>query len=112
MERTSNILKGVKEKPADEVEQSLLENDLERKLYELLSSETQKISELARAERYQEATRLYGETFYKPLHDFFDKVLVNAEDLKIRSNRQALMKGIHQLYASRIADLALVQPLA
>jgi glycyl-tRNA synthetase beta chain len=40
-----------------------------------------------------------------PVDAFFDAVMVNAEDPKLRDNRYALLRGLHTLM-NRIADLA------
>ncbi len=106
MERTYNITKGSKEKIPDSAEPALFQDERERRLFELITQKTPKIEELIQKERYAEATRLYGEAFYKPLHDFFDGVMVNVEDPKVRVNRQALMKKINRLHAENVADLS------
>ncbi|MBI4388142.1 MAG: glycine--tRNA ligase subunit beta, partial [Candidatus Omnitrophica bacterium] len=66
-----------------------------------------KISSCADEKNYAAASRTYAE-FYDPIHDFFDKVLVNDKNLEIRANRQALMKKINELYTEKIADLSLI----
>lgn len=106
MERTYNITKGAKEKISDTVEPALFQDDREKRLFELITQKAPKIKELIQKERYAEVTRLYGETFYKPLHDFFDGVMVNVEDPKVRVNRQALMKKINRLHGENVADLS------
>lgn len=44
-------------------------------------------------------------TFRDPVDLFFDKVMVMAEDERVRNNRLALLTGIARLFA-RIADFA------
>ena len=108
MERTGNILKGVKEKINERVEPSLFQDSLEQTLFDLLNKEESAIKELIRERRYGVAVKRYGDVFYQPIHDFFDRVLVNAEDPKTRTNRQALVKKVNLLCSSEVADLSYV----
>ena len=41
----------------------------------------------------------------EPVDAFFDKVMVNAEDARLRGNRLALLGGLHRLM-NRVADLS------
>ena len=41
----------------------------------------------------------------KPVDAFFDDVMVNAEDLALRQNRQRLLKQLH-VAMNQVADLA------
>ena len=107
VERTSNILKGAKE-ALNSVDPKLLQEPLEKRLYELAQQEEAELRRFVEERNYSEATRLYGETFFEPLHDFFDKVMVNVDDASIRRNRQALMKQINGLYTEKVADLSLL----
>ena len=107
VERTSNILKGVKN-IQDQIDPAKFEGDLERKLHEILSSKSAGIETLSLQKKYEQATREFSNSFYAPVHDFFEKVLVNVPDEKIRTNRQALMKKINKLYTEQIADLSFI----
>jgi glycyl-tRNA synthetase beta chain len=40
-----------------------------------------------------------------PVDAFFNDVMVNAEDMKVRLNRQGLLKSLH-VAMNRVADLA------
>lgn len=106
MERTGNILKGVEEKVNDHVESSFFQDSLENRLFDLLNQEEQVFKKLAGEKQYGAAVKLYGDIFYQPVHDFFDRVMVNADDAKIRTNRQALIKRINLLCKDQIADLS------
>jgi glycyl-tRNA synthetase beta chain len=110
IERTHNILKGVKE-IRDEVRRDLLREPLEKELYEIVEEKTPELEKLASEEKFDSMTALYGELFYDTLHHFFDKVLVNVADPELKQNRQALMKAINHLYVSRVADLSFVGSL-
>ena len=105
VERTGNILKGAKE-AINSVDPGLFQEPLETKLYGLLQEEGPTMKDSLEKKDYEKVTRLYGETFFDPLHDFFDRVMVNVEDSSVRRNRQALMKQINMLYTEKVADLS------
>lgn len=105
VERTGNILKGSKE-ALEKIDPAFFQDPLEKDLFSLLQSKGNAIRDSLKRRNYKEATRLYGETFFEPLHHFFDKVMVNVEDASVRKNRQALMKEINQLYTLEMADLS------
>ncbi len=107
IERTSNILKGVKES-LNSVDPGLFQEPLEKKLFELLREKGPALEGSLEKKDYETVTRLYGETFFDPLHEFFDGVMVNVEDAPLRRNRQALMKQINALYTEKVADLSLL----
>jgi len=106
VERTSNILKGAKKEKTGEVNEKIFKEDLERAVWKAYLNSKDKIATLIEKEKYKEATREYAGAFYKALHDFFDKVMVNVEDAALRQNRLAIMKEINKLYVERVADLA------
>ncbi len=106
IERTGNILKAASAQPKDGVDSAWLQEPLEQQLYTLYESKREQFAHLVEQKSYDEATTLFGETFYAPLHDFFDKVMVNVPDELLRQNRLALMQAIHTLYTGRIADLS------
>lgn len=108
IERTSNILKGIQGKIPEEIRPDLLKESLEKELYKVIQSKSGEIQSAIRDRDYHRATCVFGDAFHSPVHDFFEKVLVNAEDKEIRSNRQALMKKIYSLYADRVADLSVL----
>ncbi len=110
MERTGNILKGSKEKLPDELDSSLFQDPLEKRLFDIYSQEENTIRHLVQEKKYQSVISRYGEVFYAPVHEFFDKVLVNAKDSKIRSNRQALVKKINRL-CFHVADLSHIKSI-
>ncbi|MBI4114958.1 MAG: glycine--tRNA ligase subunit beta [Candidatus Omnitrophica bacterium] len=107
VERTSNILKGVKE-ALHSVDPKLFQDELEKELFGLLQKKEPELKAALEKKDYDGLTRLYGETFYDPLHQFFERVMVNVEDAPIRRNRQALMKEINTLYTDGVADLSLL----
>lgn len=110
VERTHNITKAVKSQ-LEAPKADLLEAPEEKALFELLKAQGGAISEKIQSRSFQEATRLFGETFFEPVNAFFDQVMVNVEDMKIRENRQSLMKSINDLYTRQLADLSVLSRL-
>lgn len=107
VERTANILKGAgSEIPS--LDQGLLQEPLERKLYDVMESKQDEVRDHLAKRDYEKATLVFGDSFFTPLNDFFDKVMVNCDDLAVRRNRHALMKEINRLYTEQLADLSLL----
>ncbi len=105
IERTRNILRGAPLRQP-QVDPARLAEPPERKLWDVYASNHERIARLAAERSYGEATTLFGELFFEPLHEFFDRVLVNVPDEPLQQNRLALMQAIHTLYTERIADLS------
>lgn len=105
VERTYNISKG---QAIDEglIDENQLKEPEELELYRAYKSNYDGISKLISAGNFFQATSSYADVFYAPVHVFFDKVLVNVEEEALRQNRYRLLKHIHELYASQIADLS------
>jgi len=103
-ERTSNILKNVKE-ALSSVNESLFTEELEKALWRKYQEQKEAIEAAIDKSDYDSATKLFADGFYELIHEFFDKVLVNAEDKKIRINRLSLCKAINNLYTEKVADL-------
>ena len=105
IQRTANMLKGYG-KTSGEPKEELLAEVQEKKLFELLRTKTKDIAELIEKKEYEKATKLFAETFSGPLHDFFDHVLVNAENAALRENRMAIVAKINHLYTGKVTDLS------
>lgn len=108
IERTSNILKGVKVNIQSKVDPDLFQAEEERALYQILQEKESSISELLSNQKYALASGEYSKSFYEAVHNFFDKVMVNDQNEQIRSNRRALVQKVNQLYTEKIANLALI----
>jgi glycyl-tRNA synthetase beta chain len=108
VERTFNI--GKKAAATGEVEETLLQEKEERQLWELYQRHKDRIQSLINKEQYEEASMEYYTSFAQAVHNFFEKVFVNVEDLRLRNNRLLLLKNINELYSTRIADLAQIVP--
>ena len=105
IERTHNILKSATVRQS-QVDQARLQEPLERTLWDLHQTNEEKFLQLIQRKSYQEATTLYGEVFFEPLHEFFDQVMVNVKDEAVQQNRLALLRAINALYTERVADLS------
>ena len=105
IQRTANMLKGYG-KTAGEPKEELLTEPQEKKLFELFRAKVQEVVLPLEKGEYAKATGVFADIFSVPLHDFFDQVLVNAEDTAVRENRMALVSKINRLYTAGIADLS------
>ncbi len=105
VERTHNILKSATLKQGD-VDPGRFQEPLERQLWDRYQQNRERVLHLIRSRSYAEATACYGETFFDPLHAFFEQVMVNVNEEAVQQNRLALMKAINVLYTEHIADLS------
>ncbi|MDP3722741.1 MAG: hypothetical protein Q8R91_04500, partial [Candidatus Omnitrophota bacterium] len=105
VERTCNILKGATLRQPS-VNPSAFQEPLEKRLWEIYQANEARLAALIESKSYIEATTVFGEAFFKPIHEFFDRVMVNVPDEPLRQNRLALMQAINTLYTGRIADLS------
>ena len=104
--RINNIFRksGVDKEKLPEVDEGLFEHEEERRL----DSERLKIAEEAmQMERAgnPESALLALSSLAAPLAAFFDKVMVNADDEKIRANRFALLAELRALL-NQVADIS------
>ncbi|MBI2871146.1 MAG: glycine--tRNA ligase subunit beta [Candidatus Omnitrophica bacterium] len=105
VERTHNIIQGAGDE-GHKPNPKLFQEPLEDQLYQIYSTKQDEIHKLIEARQYRQATVEYGRTFFDAIHVFFDKVMVNVEEPKIRTNRVALLKAVNRLYTDRVADLS------
>lgn len=105
--RVSNILKKA-QVPASAVDEKLFEHASERALYGTLTKVKAEISKKLDYNITKE-TCLYSferlAEFKTPLEDFFNNVMVNAENPAIKNNRLALLKDIDVVLTLALADL-------
>ncbi len=102
--RIANILRKAGEQPSPRVDPGLLTDPSERQLATEVETLRQDVERLVTARRYAEAlTRLAS---LRPSVDaFFDRVLVMAEDVRVRANRLALLGALSRLFL-HIANLS------
>ncbi len=83
---------------------SLFESDVEKKLWNDLQKIGKESEALKSEKRFAEALEVLAE-LAPPVKEFFDQVLVNAEDQKIRNNRFVLLQ-CGRIYMNQVADLS------
>ena len=100
--RVSNIIAEVKN--LGEINTKLFCEDTEKILYEKYLILVKKIDTLLLKKKYEkilEELVIYGATINK----FFDDVLVNIEDMKLRQNRYNLLNKVRELFL-QVADIS------
>jgi glycyl-tRNA synthetase beta chain len=106
--RVSNILsKYVETIEAKQINPALFESDVERKLAERLDAESASFDRYYQAGDYDNALKQLAE-LRQPIDDFFDHVLVMADDKTLRENRLLLLGKLRTLFL-QVADIALLQ---
>jgi len=105
--RMKNILRQAAEsgrEVASGVDSSLLQEEAEKELAAQVPTTAKKVEELRREREYEKA--LLEIAKLRPAIDrFFDKVMVMAEDVKVRANRLALLQTLLKEF-STIADFS------
>jgi glycyl-tRNA synthetase beta chain len=105
--RVANILSKLDSTPAETINEALLKDPAEISLHEKLQHVEQQTTPLIQKNKFQEALSQMA-LLQSPLDEFFDAVMVNAEDTKLKENRQALLNQIRQLFL-QIADISFLQ---
>ena len=101
--RIGNILKKAQEVDAH-VSEVLLKEDAEKKLYAAMKDVVPKANKLFDAGDYTASLQTLA-ALRAPVDAFFDGVMVNAEEMDLRLNRQGLLKSLHDA-VNRVADLS------
>lgn len=102
--RVANILAKVEGDIATNVNIALLQEDAEQALHSTIVAE----------QAYQAGQHSYAEglahlaSMRDVIDQFFDKVMVNADDAAVRANRQALLKQLRELFL-QVADISVLQ---
>lgn len=102
--RVANILAKVTEAIPASINSSLLSEEAEQALYKAIVAE----------QAYQATVSSYAEglshlaAMRDVVDQFFDKVMVNADDAAVRLNRQALLQQLRELFL-RVADISVLQ---
>ena len=104
--RISNILAKVTEDINLEVSQELLQEDAEKALVEILGSLESKLSPLFSIGDYESALFELA-SLQTPVDDFFDNVMVMADDLAVKNNRLALLNRLRNLFL-HVADVSVL----
>ena len=102
--RVGNILKKVEGEVKAEVNADWLQEPAEKALAAALASVKAKSDAAFEAGDYTASLQALA-ALKAPVDDFFDNVLVNADDVHLKNNRLALLSQLHQTM-NRVADLS------
>ena len=102
--RVGNILKKSEGAIPDTVNPDLLQEADELALYQALQAIQPQTEKALAAGDYTASLQLLA-TLKTPVDTFFDHVMVNVDDVKLRNNRLALLAQLHRIM-NRIADLS------
>ena len=104
--RVSNLLSKAEGGVAAQVEAHYFDNPSEFALHAAIQQADQAVQPLAAARQYNEAlAKLAG--LREPVDAFFEAVLVNAEDARVRANRYALLARLRGLFLG-VADISVL----
>lgn len=102
--RVSNILKKSEAKVEAKVNAGLLQEPAEKTLVDVLSDIKPKADALFTQGDYTASLQALA-ALKTPVDDFFDNVMVNADDPALKANRLGLLATLHQAM-NQVADLA------
>ncbi|MEQ4530474.1 MAG: glycine--tRNA ligase subunit beta [Mixta sp.] len=105
--RVSNILAKATEPLNERVQASLLKENEEIKLATFVTALESKLQPWFAEGRYQDALIELAQ-LREAVDNFFDKVMVNAEDREVRINRLTLLAKLRELFL-QVADISLLQ---
>ena len=105
-EHTKRMVKIAKE-PADKLDEALLSLPTEKAMAKLLGEAAARIKEETAKGDYVASIKECG-SFVPTIVDFFEEVLVNDKDEKLRRNRHKLVKDVADILLS-VADFSLVE---
>ncbi|WP_033568123.1 glycine--tRNA ligase subunit beta [Dickeya undicola] len=105
--RVSNILAKSTERLNDSVQAALLKENEEIQLATYVTALTSKLAPWFAEGRYQEALVELAQ-LRESVDNFFDKVMVNAEDQQVRINRLTLLNELRNLFL-KVADISVLQ---
>lgn len=104
--RVSNLLSKAEGAIADQVEPKYFDNANEFSLYSAIQQADQAVQPMAAARQYSESLARLA-ALRDPVDAFFETVMVNAEDAKVRANRYALLSRLRGLFLG-VADISLL----
>ncbi|MEN4826156.1 glycine--tRNA ligase subunit beta [Pseudomonas sp. P39-UII1] len=104
--RVSNLLGKAEGAIAEQVEPKYFDNANEFSLYSAIQQADQAVQPMAAARQYSEALARLA-ALRDPVDAFFEAVMVNAEDAKVRANRYALLSRLRGLFLG-VADISLL----
>jgi glycyl-tRNA synthetase beta chain len=102
--RVGNILKKIEGDVAAKINDALLQEPAEKALAATLAKIKPEADALFESGDYTNSLKALA-ALKAPVDDFFDNVMVNAEDPALKANRQGLLATLHQAM-NRVADLS------
>lgn len=102
--RVGNILKKVEGELPQQIAQALLQEPAEQQLASTLQAIKPQADALFEQGNYTESLKTLA-ALKAPVDNFFDHVMVNAEDAQLKANRLALLAALHSTM-NRVADLS------
>ena len=102
--RVGNILKKIEGDVAAKINNALLQEPAEKALAATLAKIKPEADALFESGDYTNSLKALA-ALKAPVDDFFDNVMVNAEDPSLKANRQGLLATLHQAM-NRVADLS------
>ena len=102
--RISNILKKSGELATNTILTGLFEGEEETTLYQRISAKKEQVTPMLESFMYEETLVALAD-LREPIDHFFDKVMVMAEEERIRSNRLALLNSLNLLFLG-VADIS------
>ena len=106
--RVSNILAKGDAAPSDKVDSTLLQEAAEKALASALETATATVSPLLASGDYEKGLSSLA-SLREPVDAFFDQVMVNADNEKLRANRLALLANLRALFL-QVADISQLVP--
>ena len=104
--RIANILRQAGELSTKRIDQSLMDEGPERKLYAATMTDEASLKELVSQRRYVDALTILAR-LREPVDAFFDGVMVMADDVAKRANRLALLNRLRGMFLD-VADISLL----
>lgn len=105
--RISNIIKKAEVTIADQYDDKLLQDKEEKELAKQLAKVSKQVEPLLAKHDYEKAMQTMA-SLRDTVDAFFDKVMVMAEDTKLRDNRLALLSQLRNLFLG-VADISVLQ---
>lgn len=102
--RVGNILKKSEHSISPDIEQACLQEPAELALYQALADIESEVEHAFQAGDYVASLQRLA-ALKVPVDTFFDQVLVNTEDMRLRNNRLALLAKL-QAMMNRVADIS------
>lgn len=107
--RVSNILAKLDDQSViGAVDSNLLQDDAEKTLAKLVAEKALTVAPLFAERQYAQALAALAD-LREPVDNFFNEVMVMADDEALRNNRLALLKQLRELFLE-VADISLLVP--